>query len=207
MRTVKIILLILLLSACAATKPQYDFADAMAVYERREYAKAVNMFHALAELGEAQAQSFLGAIYSSGEGVRQDYKQAFQWQKKAADQNYAPAQYNLAIQYIKGLGVEQDAEQGIEWMRRAAEHDIAEAKMNLAVMHEHGVGVAACPEGASRWYYQAGQSYLRQGDVRNAKKMLQAIRRIMPDYYLADQLKDEIFMSTPNKPSVPSTVR
>ena len=46
----------------------------------------------LAEQGVAEAQFNLGMMYDSGQGVRQDYAEAFRWYRKAADQGYTEAQ-------------------------------------------------------------------------------------------------------------------
>jgi TPR repeat protein len=39
-----------------------------------------------ADQGQATAQAYLGAMYTKGEGVPQDYTQAVVWYRKAADQ-------------------------------------------------------------------------------------------------------------------------
>ena len=58
--------------------------------------------------GDINAQNNLGTMYKDGNGVPQDYKQAFELFKKAAQKGEATAQYNLGIMYIKGQGVSQD---------------------------------------------------------------------------------------------------
>ena len=62
----------------------------------------------LAQQGNPIAQFNLGAMYSNGEGVAQDYKEAFKWYQLAAEQGVAQAQYNLGVMYSKGRGVPQD---------------------------------------------------------------------------------------------------
>ena len=47
---------------------------------------------AAARQGHADAQSFLGSLYYNGEGVPQDYKEAFRWFLAAAEQGNALAQ-------------------------------------------------------------------------------------------------------------------
>ena len=44
---------------------------------------------AKAEAGDADAQFNLGVMYRKGQGMEQDYKEAFKWWKKAADQGHA----------------------------------------------------------------------------------------------------------------------
>ena len=62
----------------------------------------------LAEQNDAQAQVFLGVMYSIGKGVEQDFKEAVKWYQKAADQGFARAQCSLGVAYHQGRGVEQD---------------------------------------------------------------------------------------------------
>lgn len=58
-----------------------------------------------AEQGNAIAQSFVGWKYATGNGVTQDYHEAFKWYKKAAEQGHAAAQLMLAEMYYTGQGV------------------------------------------------------------------------------------------------------
>ena len=49
--------------------------------------------------GDANAQFNLAIMYTNGEGVLQDYKQAFKWFTKAAEQGEALAQFNVGVMY------------------------------------------------------------------------------------------------------------
>jgi len=42
----------------------------------------------------------LGLIYSKGQGVPQDYKEAVKWYRLSAEQGVAQAQYNLGVWLI-----------------------------------------------------------------------------------------------------------
>jgi len=61
-----------------------------------------------AEQGDVDAEDNLGAMYSNGHGVPQDYAQAIVWFRKAAQQGNADAQYNLGVMCQDGPGVPQD---------------------------------------------------------------------------------------------------
>jgi uncharacterized protein len=54
------------------------------------------------------AQYNLGAMYARGQGVPQDFAQAFDWFGKAADHGNADAQVSLGELYAEGYGVPQD---------------------------------------------------------------------------------------------------
>ncbi len=66
-------------------------------------------------------------MYTEGQGVRQDYQQAFAWYQKAAEQGNAGAQNNLGLMYYNGKGVEQDYIKALEWYQKAAEQGDAKA--------------------------------------------------------------------------------
>ena len=58
-----------------------------------------------AEQGHADAQSRLGYMYDTGEGVPQDDVEAVKWYRLAADQGHDAAQYLLGVMYNSGRGV------------------------------------------------------------------------------------------------------
>jgi len=60
------------------------FDDGWAAYNRGDYATALREWRPLAKQGNATAQNNLGAMYSSGQGVPQDYAKAHMWYNLAA---------------------------------------------------------------------------------------------------------------------------
>ncbi len=68
-----------------------------------------------AQNGDHDAQVRLGLMYDKGEGVSQDYHEAFKWFTKAAEQGNARAQLNLGIMYNSGEGVEEDYVEAYKW--------------------------------------------------------------------------------------------
>ena len=66
----------------------------------------------------SDAQNYLGHMYSTGEGVPQDYGKAVAWYRKAAEQGYAAAQGNLSVMYDSGDGVPQDDVEAYLWLTR-----------------------------------------------------------------------------------------
>ena len=57
-----------------------------------------------------------------GDGVEQDYVEAFKWIKKGAEGGSIKAQFNLGRMYSKGEGVEQDYAEALNWYMKSAEH-------------------------------------------------------------------------------------
>ena len=63
----------------------------------------------LAEFGDAQAQSILGRMYATGDGVPENAAKAAEWLEKAAAQGDADAQTALAMMYRNDNGVPKHA--------------------------------------------------------------------------------------------------
>ena len=73
-----------------------------------------------AESGGAKAQFHLGLMYDKGEGVPQDYAEAFKWYRKAAELGHVSAQFNLGFIYSYGMGVPEDLGEAVKWLEIAA---------------------------------------------------------------------------------------
>ncbi|MGI2081669.1 tetratricopeptide repeat protein [Shewanella putrefaciens] len=114
-----------------------------------------------AEQGNAGAQFRLGVMYSKGEGVPEDNKQAFHWYTKAAEQGYAKAQFILGSMFYFGRGVAQDYDQALAWYQKAAAQGYAGAQFILGAMYDQGEGVAQNYSQALAWYQKAAA----QGDA------------------------------------------
>ena len=89
---------------------------------------------AKAEEGDATGQYNLGLMYAKGEGVEQDFKEAFKWFQKTADQGNAAAQANLGRMYANGEGVLQDYETAYAWWDIAATNGNQNAKNNKSII-------------------------------------------------------------------------
>ena len=100
----KILILIVLIFFCSGSVFGGEFEDTLKK----------------AEQGNAWAQYNLALMYSIGEGITQDYKQAVYWYKQAAEQGNAWAHNNLGYMYLEGIGVLQDCKQAVYWYKKAA---------------------------------------------------------------------------------------
>ena len=61
-----------------------DLQDGLLAYGTKDYKKAYKLILPLAEQGNVIAQTTLGQMYSNGEGVLQDYKEAVKWYRLSA---------------------------------------------------------------------------------------------------------------------------
>ena len=109
--------------------------DAVAAYQRGDYATALRLWHPPAEQGDAEAQFHLGVMYESSQGGQRNDAEAIKWYRKAAEQGDAVAQFNLGIMYAKGEGVSQNYAEAAQWYRLAADHGLA----GRAVQPRHDV--------------------------------------------------------------------
>ena len=120
-----IVCAVVLAFAAAAQVPtaRADSLDTGAsAYARQDYARSASIFMRRAELGQAEAQTYLGYMYAKGKGVPQDYVAAAQWLRRAADQGFPTAQFLLGLLYDKGHGVKQDFVEAEMLLDLAAAH-------------------------------------------------------------------------------------
>ena len=136
-----------------------QFGDAVAAYERGDYATAFRLMRPLAEKGNARSQHNLGVMYDYGRGAPQDDTEAWKWYRKAAEQGLPDAQHNLGLMYEKGQGVPQDFTEAAKWYRRAAGQGLPEAQVNLGIMYYHGQGVPQDYIRAHMWLNIAASHY------------------------------------------------
>lgn len=94
--------------------------SAAAAYERKDFATALAVWRPLAESGNAEAETLLGAMYWSGEGVPRDHRLAAHWYLRAAEKGYARAQNDIGFMYGFGEGVPPiDNVQAFKWLSLA----------------------------------------------------------------------------------------
>jgi TPR repeat protein len=135
------------------------FDDAVAAYERGDYATAFRLMKPFAEKGDAKSQHNLGVMYDYGRGVQQNYTEAMKWYRKAAEQGLPDAQHNLGVMYEKGQGVPQNFTEAAKWYRRAAEQGLPESQVNLGMLYYNGQGVPQDYVLAHMWLSIAASQY------------------------------------------------
>ena len=129
-----------------------DLQKGAAAYTAGDYSTAIQELTPLAEAGDALAQTFLGNMYETGQGVPQDYAEAVRWYRLTAEQGVAMGQYNLGFMYRQGQGVPQDYAEAIRWYRLAADQGDANAQNSLGIMYSKGQGVPQDNVMAHMWY-------------------------------------------------------
>lgn len=135
-----------------------DFSEGVFAHKRGDYVTAYNEFLPLARAGVADAQFFLGSMYSKGEGVTRDFAEAVNWWRKAAEQGNTPSQHLLGTFYANGQGVQQDHARAMKWWREAAKQGDAGAQRNIGVLYASGLGVPQDYAEAASWFSMAAEN-------------------------------------------------
>jgi hypothetical protein len=132
------------------------------IAHQRMLVASANSVRAQAERGDAKAELQLGHIYYHGEGLPQNYAEAFRWYSKAADQGAAKAEYAVGYMYHRGEGVPVNSAQALLWCKKAADQNEKEAQYVLGGMYYDGDGVPQDYPEAFRWYHKAAdQGYAK----------------------------------------------
>jgi hypothetical protein len=89
-------------------------------YDRANYQTALQVWLGQAELGDAEAQNYVGEIYAKGLGIEPNYAKAAEWFGKAVAQGNKRAMINLGYLYEEGRGVEADLARALNLYRQAS---------------------------------------------------------------------------------------
>ena len=144
---------------CFAAPARADTSAGVAAglldFRNGRMAEAYQAFNAAAVAGDARAARFLGVMYDTGEGVRQDAAEAVEWYRRAASLGDPAAMFNVGVSYDSGNGVPRDHRTAAAWYGRAAALHHGRAEYNLALMYRSGDGVPRSPGKASRLFRAA----------------------------------------------------
>ena len=115
-----------------------DYEDGVEAAFSGDYDTAFKEFTIAAEEGLSLAQYNLGILYFTGQGVEQNFNEAFEWTKRAAEQGHLNAQFNLGSLYLDGQGTQVSVLEGVNWFTQAAKNGHANSAYTLAKMHQEG---------------------------------------------------------------------
>ncbi len=137
--------------------------EAKNAYNDGYYDKALTLFHKISD--DKEAAQMIGVIYYNGNGVKQDYNEAFRWISKAAELGNANAQTTLGVLYQNGHGVTKDQTEAARWFRKAAEQGEASGQVLLGNMYREGNGVSRDYAEAIRWFQRAADQGSSSGQL------------------------------------------
>lgn len=171
------------LSPQAHADDEASVKEAWQQYIAGKHKLAAKQLKKLADDNIASAQNYLGTLYASGHGVKENQQQAAFWYERAAKQGFAPAQFNLGFMKLYGAGdgahrVKADPTIAAYWLRRAANQKETEALLLLCRLYHQGLGVTRdydialdlCRQAAKRGLagaqFELGILILRSLDVK-----------------------------------------
>ena len=127
---------------------------------------SLNELRSKAEAGDADAALQLIGMFMKGEGVPQNYAEAYKWTRKAAEQGISGAQYGLGVLYYNGRGVPTDKSEAAKWFRKAAEQGDLPSAVLLSQLYLKGEGVDLNKDEALKWLRLAADQGNAYGEFR-----------------------------------------
>ncbi len=115
----RLIALLFVLSVYAGSAAAQDLDKGREAYETEDYTAAYAHLLPLAEQGNAEAQYFIGLLYSLGDAVPKDQIEGTKWIRAAAEQGLGSAQFHLGYAYNRGWGVTPDNVLAYMWANLA----------------------------------------------------------------------------------------
>ena len=165
--------------------------DGLSAFSKGQYATAMRRLRPFADQGYAIAQTDVGYMYESGNGVPQDYNEAAKWYRKAAEQGDGDGQWMLGYFYEFGNGVPQDYNEAVKWYRKAAEQGNAGGQLDLGLMYQYGNGVPQDFVQAYMWINLAASHYSAFTERRDALAKSMTTEQIAEGQRLSRNWKPE----------------
>jgi TPR repeat protein len=113
------------------------------------------LYRAANEANDPDVMYLTGLMFDRGEGVPQDYQEAFRWYVLAAEAGQRGAMNSLGVMYALGHGVSQDHSQAMKWWTKAADSGSIAALANIATTYYTGLGVQQSYAEAAKWFQLA----------------------------------------------------
>lgn len=114
-----------------------------------------------AEMGDPQAQAWMGRFYETGRGVPLDLSVAASWYERSARQGRAGSQAILGTFYYQGRGVPRDFEKAQAWFLACARQGDHFCQREAGFMLQRGLGSAKNQAEGVSWLRRAAA----QGDA------------------------------------------
>ncbi len=119
---------------CGVPSARADLREAIAAYEKKDWAGVQRACRAAAESGDADCEAIIGALYENGHGVPRDPGEAAKWYRRSAEKGNSFAATHLGLAYERGQGVQKDLAAAEKWFRQAAEKGSPEGALHLGIL-------------------------------------------------------------------------
>ncbi len=172
-------LLAILLGGLSCGPARADVPTGLADFRQGRFAEAYEALTTAAIGGDARAARYVGVMYDTGEGVRQDRVEAVEWYRRAAALGDPVAMFNVAVSYDSGVGIDRDHRQAAHWYGRAAVLHDSRAEYNLALMYRSGDGVPRSSVKAERLFQSAARDGATAADAYLPRPAADATRKLV----------------------------
>ncbi len=148
--------------------------------------------------GNINAQSQLASMYYLGEGVEQNFNQAFAWYQLAAEQGDAKAQYSLGNLYLLGEGTQIDKKQAMYWYQKSSEQGFTRAQSRLNTLSA-SLKLGSNLDLSTETNHYAGAPLEEEKDIVILKSQdeIEIKRKTPSNNNNSDNLFDQLFNSNP----------
>jgi uncharacterized protein len=119
MRGLIVLIVALIPLALHAQDRDAAFRNGLSAFESGSFARARDVWEALAKAGDARAQAGLGYMHYTGRGVPRDAARAAELFDRAANQGEPTAQLFLATMHFRGDGVPRNLPLALMWLELA----------------------------------------------------------------------------------------
>jgi hypothetical protein len=153
---------LMVLAGCASGG---GMKQADSAFLAHDYKTALAGYQALAQQGDARADSQLALMYGLGLGVDEDVAEAQRWHEKAALDGSNLAAVELGNQYLHPPDQAPNYGKAFRWFKVAADRNDAEGQLQVSIFYEHGLGVAQDEDQAQYWLNRLVVKYSHGGNV------------------------------------------
>ena len=148
-------------SNLSAAEQEQILKEAEAADYKENYARALELYHRLAAVGDAKAMWGIGFMYKAGHGVAEDYATAKEWFEKAGDAGDSNGYRWIGGLYEEGgPGLERNWASAKEWYEKAGDAGDSLGYGWIGRLYEEGgPGLEKDLEQACRYYRKADSSW------------------------------------------------
>ena len=150
-------------------------------YNKKDYVNALAWYRKSADLGNGEAQFWVGYLYETARGTDRNEAEAAKWYQLAAGQKHSAAMVNLGLLYERGRGVPKDLAKALALYKQAADLNDVSAMRNIAYLYDNGIGVEKDSAEALRWY-QKGADLMDPSSTFQVGFFYELGKGVPPDY-------------------------
>ncbi|MDF0665021.1 MAG: tetratricopeptide repeat protein [Nitrospira sp.] len=136
--------------------PEALYHKASSHFSAGQVREGLELLSKAAGLGYPKAMSDLGALYSKGIGVPEDWEEAIKWWTRAAQIGDLGAIYNVGAYYYR----RGDFSMAFSWFSEAANRGLPEGMMSVGYMYVRGESVSQNRAEGLRWLRAAAKAGL-----------------------------------------------